>query len=115
MVYFYLAEALRLSYQFNDAIDYYRRFVINGGSPEIKLDEIEKLVTGIVERMRRGGRLFYIGAGTSGRLGVLDASEIPPTFGMPNTYVIGLIAGGDKALRNPVEKAEDNVEKDGKN
>jgi len=72
-------------------------------------------VTGIVERMRRGGRLFYIGAGTSGRLGVLDASEIPPTFGMPNTYVIGLIAGGDKALRNPVEKAEDNVEKDGKN
>jgi len=46
---------------------------------------------------------------------VLDASEIPPTFGMPNTYVIGLIAGGDKALRNPVEKAEDNVEKDGKN
>lgn len=72
---------------------------------------IEKLVAGVVERMRRGGRLFYIGAGTSGRLGVLDASEIPPTFGMPDTYVIGLIAGGDMALRNPVEAAEDNMEK----
>lgn len=71
------------------------------------IPEIEKLVTGIVERMMRGGRIFYIGAGTSGRLGVLDASEIPPTFGMPNTYVIGLIAGGDIALRNPVESAED--------
>ena len=57
--------------------------------------------------MKKGGRLFYIGAGTSGRLGVLDASEIPPTYGMPNTYVIGLIAGGDIALRNPVEAAED--------
>ena len=73
--------------------------------------EIEKLVSGIVVRMQRGGRLFYIGAGTSGRLGVLDASEIPPTFGMPNTYVIGLIAGGETALRNPVEAAEDNLEK----
>jgi N-acetylmuramic acid 6-phosphate etherase len=61
--------------------------------------------------MKRGGRLFYIGAGTSGRLGVLDASEIPPTYGMPNTYVIGLIAGGDVALRNPVESAEDDLEK----
>ncbi|MDR1742880.1 MAG: N-acetylmuramic acid 6-phosphate etherase [Dysgonamonadaceae bacterium] len=75
------------------------------------IPEIDKLVTGIVERMRRGGRLFYIGAGTSGRLGVLDASEIPPTYGMPNTYVIGLIAGGDKALRNPVEAAEDNPDR----
>ena len=75
------------------------------------IPEIEKLTTGIVERMHRGGRLFYIGAGTSGRLGVLDASEIPPTFGMPDTYVIGLIAGGDVALRNPVEAAEDNLEK----
>jgi N-acetylmuramic acid 6-phosphate etherase len=75
------------------------------------IPEIEKLVTGIVERMQRGGRLFYIGAGTSGRLGVLDASEVPPTFGMPDTYVIGLIAGGDVALRNPVEAAEDNLEK----
>ncbi len=75
------------------------------------IPEIEKLTTGIVERMHRGGRLFYIGAGTSGRLGVLDASEIPPTFGMPDTYVIGLIAGGEVALRNPVEAAEDNLEK----
>jgi len=59
--------------------------------------------------MKQGGRIFYMGAGTSGRLGVLDASEIPPTFGMPPTLVIGLIAGGDTALRNPVENAEDNT------
>ena len=75
------------------------------------IPQIEKLVSGIVERMKRGGRLFYVGAGTSGRLGVLDASEIPPTFGMPNTYVIGLIAGGESALRNPVESAEDDYNK----
>ena len=72
---------------------------------------IEQLVTGIVARMKQGGRLFYLGAGTSGRLGVLDASEIPATFGMPNAYVIGLIAGGDTALRNPVEAAEDDINK----
>lgn len=76
-----------------------------------EIPKIEKLVTRIEERMRRGGRLFYIGAGTSGRLGVLDASEIPPTYGMPNTLVIGLIAGGDRALRNPVESAEDDLDK----
>ncbi len=76
-----------------------------------EIPKIEKLVTRIVERMRRGGRLFYIGAGTSGRLGVLDTSEIPPTYGMPNTLVIGLIAGGDRALRNPVESAEDDLDK----
>ena len=76
-----------------------------------EIPKIEKLVTRIVERMRRGGRLFYIGAGTSGRLGVLGASEIPPTYGMPNTLVIGLIAGGDRALRNPVESAEDDLDK----
>lgn len=76
-----------------------------------EIPKIEKLVTRIVERMRRGGRLFYIGAGTSGRLGVLDASEIPPTYGMPKTLVIGLIAGGDRALRNPVESAEDDLNK----
>ena len=70
---------------------------------------IEKLVTEIVSRMKRGGRIFYMGAGTSGRLGVLDASEIPPTFGMDPTWVIGLIAGGDHALRNPVENAEDDT------
>ena len=73
------------------------------------IPQIEKLVTQIVPRMKQGGRIFYLGAGTSGRLGVLDASEIPPTFGMPPTLVIGLIAGGDTALRNPVENAEDNM------
>ncbi|MBB4035274.1 N-acetylmuramic acid 6-phosphate etherase [Dysgonomonas hofstadii] len=77
---------------------------------EKAIPRIEELVSQIVPRMQQGGRIFYMGAGTSGRLGVLDASEIPPTFGMPNTLVIGLIAGGDTALRNPVEKAEDNLE-----
>lgn len=72
------------------------------------LPQITRLVEAIIPRMQKGGRIFYMGAGTSGRLGVLDASEIPPTFGMPNTHVIGLIAGGDRALRNPVENAEDN-------
>lgn len=71
------------------------------------IPRIEQLVESIVPRMKRGGRLFYVGAGTSGRLGVLDASEIPPTFGMPPTLVVGIIAGGDTALRNPVERAED--------
>ena len=75
------------------------------------IPQIEKLVSQIVPRMKQGGRIFYMGAGTSGRLGVLDASEIPPTFGMPPTLVIGLIAGGDTALRNPVENAEDNTER----
>ncbi|MDR3118451.1 MAG: N-acetylmuramic acid 6-phosphate etherase [Mediterranea sp.] len=75
------------------------------------IPQIEKLVSEIVPRMKQGGRIFYMGAGTSGRLGVLDASEIPPTFGMPNTLVIGLIAGGDTALRNPVENAEDDRER----
>ena len=71
------------------------------------LPAIEKAVNELVPRMKRGGRLFYLGAGTSGRLGVLDASEIPPTFGVPDSWVIGLIAGGDRALRHPVESAED--------
>ena len=75
------------------------------------IPQIEKLVTLIVPRMQQGGRIFYLGAGTSGRLGVLDASEIPPTFGMPPTLFIGLIAGGEKALRNPVENAEDDMER----
>ena len=75
------------------------------------IPQIEKLVSQIVPRMKQGGRIFYMGAGTSGRLGVLDASEIPPTFGMPPSFVIGLIAGGDTALRNPVENAEDDQEK----
>lgn len=77
---------------------------------EKALPQVEKLVTEIVSRMKRGGRIFYMGAGTSGRLGVLDASEIPPTFGMDPSWVIGLIAGGDTALRNPVENAEDDTE-----
>ena len=71
------------------------------------LPQIEALVEAILPRMKRGGRLFYIGAGTSGRLGVLDASELPPTFGVPATWVIGVIAGGDEALRHAVERAED--------
>ena len=76
---------------------------------EKAIPQIEKLVTGIVERMKRGGRIFYMGAGTSGRLGVLDASEIPPTFGMDPGWIIGIIAGGDTALRNAVENAEDDT------
>ena len=71
------------------------------------IPSIEKLVNVIVARMEAGGRLFYIGAGTSGRLGIVDASEIPPTYGMPEGKVIGLIAGGDKAIRRAVEHAED--------
>lgn len=77
---------------------------------EKAIPQIEKLIIEIVSRMRRGGRIFYMGAGTSGRLGVLDASEIPPTFGMDPSWVIGIIAGGDIALRNPVENAEDDTE-----
>ena len=71
------------------------------------IPEIEKLVEGIVPRIMKGGRLFYVGAGTSGRLGVVDASEIPPTFGVPFDIVIGVIAGGDMAIRKAVESAED--------
>ena len=71
------------------------------------MPQIQALVEAIEPRMKRGGRLFYVGAGTSGRLGVLDASELPPTFGIAENRVIGLIAGGDKALRHAVEKAED--------
>ena len=71
------------------------------------IPKIGPLIDVIYEKMKNGGRLFYIGAGTSGRLGVLDASECPPTYGVPKGWVIGLIAGGDTALRNPVENAED--------
>ncbi|MDD4656913.1 MAG: N-acetylmuramic acid 6-phosphate etherase [Bacteroidales bacterium] len=74
------------------------------------IPNIEKLVDKIVERLERGGRIFYLGAGTSGRLGILDASEIPPTFGAPRDLVIGLIAGGDSAIRVAVEAAEDDWE-----
>ena len=74
------------------------------------LPQVEAVVEAIEPRMKRGGRLFYVGAGTSGRLGVLDASELPPTFGVPDTWVVGLIAGGDEALRHAVEHAEDIAE-----
>lgn len=73
------------------------------------LPKIEQLVAGIVPRIKKGGRVFYLGAGTSGRLGVLDASELPPTFGVADTIFIGLIAGGDIALRKAVENAEDDT------
>ena len=73
------------------------------------IPQIEKAVYKITDQLRKGGRLFYIGAGTSGRLGIVDASECPPTFGVPHDLVIGLIAGGDTAIRKAVENAEDNV------
>lgn len=73
------------------------------------LPQIEKLITAVVEKMKTGGSLFYIGAGTSGRLGILDASEIPPTYGVYDK-VIGLIAGGDAAIRKAVENAEDDLQ-----
>lgn len=71
------------------------------------IPQIEALVDATVERMQKGGRLFYLGAGTSGRLGIVDASECPPTFGVPHGMVVGLIAGGDSAIRKAVEFAED--------
>ena len=74
------------------------------------IPQIESLVQAVVEKMKQGGRLFYIGAGTSGRLGILDASECPPTFGVPFDWVLGLIAGGDSAIRKAVEFAEDDQE-----
>ncbi|MCL4133569.1 UNVERIFIED_CONTAM: hypothetical protein GTU68_051752 [Idotea baltica] len=74
---------------------------------ENALPQIESLVNQIVKKLKNGGRLLYLGAGTSGRLGILDASECPPTFGVPHELVIGLIAGGDIAIRKAVENAED--------
>lgn len=73
------------------------------------IPQIEKLVEGMIPRIMKGGRLFYVGAGTSGRLGIVDASEIPPTFGVPFDIVIGIIAGGDQAIRKAVESAEDDL------
>ena len=73
------------------------------------IPKIEKLVNAVVKQMKLGGRLFYMGAGTSGRLGIVDASECPPTYGVPQGMVIGLIAGGDKAIRKAVEFAEDDT------
>ena len=76
---------------------------------EAQILQIEKLVKVIVHKMKNGGRLFYLGAGTSGRLGIVDASECPPTFGVDHGLVVGLIAGGDKAIKKAVEFAEDNM------
>jgi len=77
---------------------------------EKAIPQIEKLTTVITDKMLGGGRLFYVGAGTSGRLGILDASEIPPTYGMPYGLIIGLIAGGEEAIQRPIENAEDDKE-----
>lgn len=74
---------------------------------EKAIPQIENLIVQIVEKLKQGGRLFYMGAGTSGRLGIVDASECPPTFGVPHDLVIGIIAGGDSAIRKAVEFAED--------
>ncbi|RYE06698.1 MAG: N-acetylmuramic acid 6-phosphate etherase [Sphingobacteriaceae bacterium] len=79
-------------------------------SVEKAIPQLEKLAAATAEKMRAGGRLFYIGAGTSGRLGVVDASECPPTFGVPFDWVVGIIAGGDSAIRKAVENAEDDAE-----
>jgi N-acetylmuramic acid 6-phosphate etherase len=78
---------------------------------EKAIPQIEQLVQVIVDKMLMGGRLFYIGAGTSGRLGIVDASECPPTFGVPYGLIIGIIAGGNKAITEAVEFAEDDLEK----
>ena len=77
---------------------------------ETAIPQLEVLVAATVERLHNGGRLFYIGAGTSGRLGVVDASECPPTYGVPQGLVVGLIAGGDSAIRKAVEFAEDDTQ-----
>ncbi|MEM7551667.1 MAG: N-acetylmuramic acid 6-phosphate etherase [Bacteroidota bacterium] len=74
------------------------------------IPQLEKVVSEVSKRLKEGGRLFYIGAGTSGRLGILDASECPPTFGVPHDLVVGLIAGGDRAIRKAVEFAEDDTD-----
>jgi len=79
-------------------------------SVEDQIPQIENLIDAIVPKMKIGGRMFYLGAGTSGRLGVIDASECPPTFGVDHGLVIGIIAGGDKAMRKAVEFAEDNTD-----
>ena len=80
-------------------------------SVQKELENINKLIIKVVEQFNKGGRLFYIGSGTSGRLGVVDASECPPTFGVDSKLVNGIIAGGDKAIRKSIENAEDNINK----
>ena len=79
-------------------------------SLESELGAIERAIDAITERMAKGGRMFYVGCGTSGRLGVVDASECPPTYGVPHGTVVGIIAGGDKAIRKAAEGAEDSRE-----
>ena len=104
------------SYKIDSLNTYDMLRVINAADHEIaaaverELEHIALAVDGIVARLEEGGRLFYTGAGTSGRLGVLDASECPPTFNTPPGLVQGLIAGGDRALRHPIERAEDDPE-----
>lgn len=78
---------------------------------EKALPQIESLINELADKMLAGGRLFYIGAGTSGRLGILDASECPPTYGVPQSLVVGIIAGGSRAITNSIELAEDDIEK----
>jgi N-acetylmuramic acid 6-phosphate etherase len=73
------------------------------------IPQIDELIHNVIEKLKKGGRLFYIGSGTSGRLGIVDASECPPTFGVPHDLVIGIIAGGDSAIRKAVEFAEDST------
>jgi N-acetylmuramic acid 6-phosphate etherase len=80
---------------------------------EKSLPQITKLTQKVIDKLKHGGRLFYIGAGTSGRLGVVDASECPPTFGVEHGLVIGIMAGGDKAIRKAVEFAEDSPDQVG--
>lgn len=99
---------LMSSRQILDAMNAQDRLV--PAAVEKVLPETAIAVDGIVDAFKAGGRLIYMGAGTSGRLGVLDASECPPTFGVPQGMVIGLIAGGDRALRYPIEGAEDSLE-----
>ena len=76
---------------------------------EKALPKIAELIDAVHDKMKDGGRLFYVGAGTSGRLGVVDASECPPTFGVPHEWVVGIMAGGDEAIRKSIEFAEDDV------
>ena len=85
-------------------------YVFAAKAVESELDAIGRAVDAIAERMAKGGRLFYVGCGTSGRLGVLDASECPPTYGVSKDLVIGVIAGGDKAIKSSVENAEDSYD-----
>ncbi len=87
-----------------------RENIIAAESITPELDRITRAVDAIYERMKEGGRLFYVGCGTSGRLGVVDASECPPTYGVPHGLVVGIIAGGDKAIRTAAEGAEDSFD-----